>query len=261
MNKHIPVVDLFAGPGGLGEGFTSLNEGEAFKIVVSAEMDKAAHKTLRLRAFYRLLRNSKSPELNQYYKFCAGKEAIPYNDAILSLWEKSGKEAQQLELGVEEDNQKLFKIIEENNLDENVPWVLIGGPPCQAYSLVGRARNKGKSNYKAEDDGRHYLYKEYLKTIQKFKPAVFIMENVKGILSAKVNGEKIFKTILNDLSNPDKALGKTDSGTRYKIFSLSSAVQYEYNQDFSYLDSSKFIIKAEDYGIPQTRHRVILFGV
>lgn len=261
MNKHIPVVDLFAGPGGLGEGFTSLNEGEAFKIVVSAEMDKAAHKTLRLRAFYRLLRNSKSPELNQYYKFCAGKEAIPYNDAILSLWEKSGKEAQQLELGVEEDNQKLFKIIEENNLDENVPWVLIGGPPCQAYSLVGRARNKGKSNYKAEDDGRHYLYKEYLKTIQKFKPAVFIMENVKGILSAKVNGEKIFKTILNDLSNPDKALGKTDSGTRYKIFSLSSPVQYEYNQDFSYLDSSKFIIKAEDYGIPQARHRVILFGV
>ena len=65
----ISVIDLFSGPGGLGEGFAGLDGGRAFKIVVSAEMDKAAHKTLRLRAYYRLLKAS-GQDMKAYYDFC-----------------------------------------------------------------------------------------------------------------------------------------------------------------------------------------------
>lgn len=257
----IPIVDLFAGPGGLGEGFSALNNGRTFKIIVSAEMESSAYSTLKLRAFFRQLKTSDSTELTHYYNFCSGQEDFPYNKKSMDAWEQAGVEARQLTLGDDQDNQTLFKIIKENELGGVAPWVLIGGPPCQAYSIVGRSRNKGKAEYKAEDDNRHYLYKEYLKTIQKFKPAAFVMENVKGILSAKVNGEGIFKTILNDLSWPDKALGEKDSGTRYKIFSLCSSTSFEYGQDLSEINPSEFVIKAEDYGIPQARHRVILLGV
>ena len=260
MNS-IPVIDLFAGPGGLGEGFSSLENGRTFKIVVSAEMEASAHKTLKLRAFFRLLTHLGSPEISHYYRFCNGLEALPFNINSAEIWESAGAEAQQLTLGNEIDNQKLFEIIKNNNLCQATPWVLIGGPPCQAYSIVGRSRNKGKSNYKAEEDKRHYLYKEYLKTIQKFKPAVFVMENVKGILTSKVNGKSIFETILMDLVCPDKALGEKDSGTKYKIFSLCTTTSFEYGQDLSEFNINEFVIKAEDYGIPQARHRVILLGV
>ena len=77
-------------------------------------------------------------------------------------------------------------------------WVLIGGPPCQAYSIVGRARVGGIDN----EDHRVYLYKEYLRIIAMHQPSVFVMENVEGLLSAKVNGEKVFSWILRDLQDP-----------------------------------------------------------
>ena len=91
--------------------------------------------------------------------------------------------------------------------DSTRPWVVIGGPPCQAYSLVGRARNLGNKRYKAEQDRRHYLYEEYLKVLREIRPEIFIMENVKGILSSKVNGKSIFPKLLRDLQCPDLALG------------------------------------------------------
>ncbi|MCZ7655505.1 MAG: DNA cytosine methyltransferase [Rhodocyclaceae bacterium] len=90
--------------------------------------------------------------------------------------------------------------------------VLIGGPPCQAYSLVGRARNKGNKDYRAEDDHRHFLYQEYLGVIQNYRPAVFVMENVKGILSSKVGSRRIFHDILKDLVDPNHALKIDEAG-------------------------------------------------
>lgn len=258
--KPIPIVDLFAGPGGLGEGFSSLSDGNAFKIVVSAEMDSAAHQTLRLRAFYRILKRQGSDALNSYYRFCNGESEFPYTKENKSTWLEAGKEARQLTLGTEHDNSALNRIIEKAGLDESIPWVLIGGPPCQAYSLVGRARNRGKVDYRAEEDHRHYLYREYLKVIQKFKPAVFVMENVKGILSSKVNGQKIFHSILQDLSGPDQALGLS-AGTGYRIHSLALPTIFHRDQDIEDVNIHDFIIRSEDYGIPQARHRVILVGV
>ncbi|WP_457493551.1 DNA cytosine methyltransferase, partial [Streptomyces sp. P5_D11] len=60
-------------------------------------------------------------------------------------------------------------------------WVLIGGPPCQAYSLAGRSRLRPNNEKAFESDKRHFLYTEYLRIIRSFSPSVFIMENVKGV--------------------------------------------------------------------------------
>jgi DNA (cytosine-5)-methyltransferase 1 len=139
--------------------------------------------------------------------------------------------------------------------------VLIGGPPCQAYSLVGRSRNRGNADYRPEEDHRHFLYREYLRIIQKYRPAIFVMENVKGILSASINDEQIFHTILGDLVDPDRALGKVSSHPGYRIHSISHDVVFDRTSDVSQIDPQEFVVRAEDYGIPQARHRVILLGI
>ena len=247
----IPIVDLFAGPGGLGEGFSSV-EGDPFRIIVSAEMNSSARATLRLRAFYRMLKRRGGSALDSYYKFCNGESEIPYDDTNRDAWEDSGDEARQIELGTTIGNNELDARIALHKLGSVDPWVLIGGPPCQAYSIVGRARNRGKAEYKAEEDHRHFLYREYLRIIEKYRPAVFVMENVKGILTASVGGKRIFDSILMDLAG---------CGKGYRIHSMSSATRFSPNDNPRETDVHDFIIKAEEHGIPQARHRVILIGI
>ena len=256
MSDCIPVVDLFAGPGGMGEGFSSLDD--AFQILVSAEMDGAAHKTLLLRAFYRKLKTEFREGLIDYYNFCNGISDSPFSDNTKAFWLEAESEAQKLELGNPSDDKKLDAIL-ENKLDTSKPWVLIGGPPCQAYSLVGRSRNKGIETYIPEEDRRHFLYQQYLRIIQKYQPSIFVMENVKGILSSKINGKLVFHQILKDLADPKAAVG--GNGGKYRICSLSHNENFSCNDDPEEFDAHKFIIKAEDYGIPQARHRVILVGI
>jgi DNA (cytosine-5)-methyltransferase 1 len=140
-------------------------------------------------------------------------------------------------------------------------WVLIGGPPCQAYSLVGRSRNRGIEGYRLEEDERSNLYREYLKIINRFEPAVFVMENVKGLLSAKHNGNSIFEKIRSDLARPGKAIRSGQRSSRhYNIFSLvaSSISDDLFAQNLLPTD---YVIRSENYGVPQARHRVILLGV
>lgn len=259
-SSYIPIVDLFAGPGGLGEGFSSVPN-DPFKIIVSAEMNATALSTLRLRAFYRLLKGQGEQALESYYKYCNGYAETCYNDSNEDMWIESGDEARQLELGKVEHNEELDRRISKHGLGPNLPWVLIGGPPCQAYSLVGRSRNRGKSEYKAEEDHRHFLYKEYLRIIQKYRPAVFVMENVTGILTARIGENKIFETILQDLSDPDAAIGMPKSGNGYRIHSLTRATSFSSGNDPTEINVNDFVIKAQNHGIPQARHRVILIGV
>jgi DNA (cytosine-5)-methyltransferase 1 len=260
FKNFIPIVDLFAGPGGLGEGFSSLR-GDPFRITVSAEMDGSAQSTLRLRAYYRLLKRRGSDALRPYYRFCNGEAALPYDDSSLSAWHEAGEEALRLTLGNVDDNGRLDYAIKKNNLEQGSPWVLIGGPPCQAYSLVGRSRNRGKDDYKAEEDHRHFLYREYLRIIRQYKPAVFVMENVKGILSCSVGGQQIFQTILRDLADPGLPTGGAKSRTGYRIHSLSCSTYFERSMSPSDINPRDFIVRAEEYGVPQARHRVILLGV
>ncbi|WP_322784177.1 DNA cytosine methyltransferase [Pseudomonas sp. PCH199] len=259
LSKPIQIVDLFAGPGGLGEGFASSGDGARFEIVVSAEMDPIARETLKLRAFYRLLKLKQPDRLCDYYDFCNGLSETPFSNLSKPLWFEAEQEARCITLGSEKGDVELDKILDDRLEDR--PWVLIGGPPCQAYSIVGRSRNLGKADYSAENDHRHFLYKEYLRIIKERKPAVFVMENVKGILSSKIAGKSIFTQILQDLTDPNKALGDPVSGRKYRICSLVTGQSFGPGDDVNKVDSRGFIIKSEEHGIPQARHRVILIGI
>ena len=245
--KNIPIIDLFAGPGGLAEGFSSLvnskNE-RFFNVKLSIEKDADAHKTLKLRSFLRQFPLNELP--NEYYDFL--KQNITMEKLFSSYPEENKeaeKEAWQATLGITSNAEIDERIIE--GLAGEKDWVLIGGPPCQAYSLVGRSRVGGIN----KEDHRVLLYKEYLRIIAVHQPAVFVMENVKGLLSAKVEGEKVFDNIMADLQDPSSVF-EEHPGSKYKIYSL---VKSNVKTDSDYL------IKSELYGIPQKRHRVILLGI
>ncbi|MDY0190680.1 MAG: DNA (cytosine-5-)-methyltransferase [Desulfuromonas sp.] len=258
---EVLVIDLFAGPGGLGEGVSSVTDGEGkrpFKIGISVEKESSAHKTLTTRAFYRKIQDS-AEGVASYNEYLSGLiSRVQLFERYPEQAERAQKETlyQPKALGV--DNELIHKRIKELvEAHGEQPKVVIGGPPCQAYSLAGRSRNAGIKDYKAENDDRHFLYKEYLKVLSIAQPDVFVMENVRGILSAKVNGKEMFPQILKDLSNPGR-ITKIAS-PQYKIFSL--VLEAEDLSDPNYKDSSDFLIRSEDYGIPQARHRVILLGV
>lgn len=258
----IKIVDLFAGPGGLGEGFASFVDertGERpFSIIASVEKEPSAHSTLQLRAFFRKFPPANVPD--EYYQYVRG-EGISKTE-LFSLYPTQSAAAieetldEPRTLGIDNDSIEA-KILER--LQRNVdPVIVIGGPPCQAYSLVGRARNMGNASYVPEDDARHFLYREYLNILSLVSPDVFVMENVKGILSSKLDDKRIFPQILNDLRNPRVALCKDDP-VQYRIYSLVIEATDPTNP--SYIKDSDFIIKSEKFGIPQSRHRVILLGI
>lgn len=267
MTQPIPIIDLFAGPGGLGEGFSALrdNSGQPkFRIALSIEMEASAHRTLQLRAFYRQFPDGEAPQ--DYYDFLAGDlgndptTGLLLHTRYLDYAAAAQQEAQQLTLG--KNHRKVYSAIEEAlGRQQTQECVLIGGPPCQAYSLVGRSRNRGIDGYRLEDDKRSNLYREYLRIINRFEPAVFVMENVKGLLSAKHNGRSIFERIRHDLRKPGKAISsRKRSKSEYALFSLeaSAAVSDLFEHRHAPRD---FIIRSENHGIPQARHRVILLGV
>lgn len=263
----ITVIDLFAGPGGLSEGFASFipkaTACTPFKISASVEMDAWAHKTLELRSFFHEFHGKAPDEYYQYLRREITKEELFDLYPIQAAAAK--KRAILAELGNKDHdkfiNQRLTQVFEENS---NKPWVLIGGPPCQAYSVIGRSRRQanGVGLQKQEEDNRNFLYLQYLKIIANYRPAVFVMENVKGMLSAKVNGKKIFREILQDLRHPkdaledSKVLGYTHNGLEYKIYSLVVS-----KDDGSELSPKDYIIQSENYGVGQARHRVILLGI
>ncbi len=256
--QPVKIVDLFAGPGGLGEGFSSLriNGEQAFKIAVSAEKDKYARETLRLRSFWRLLKSHGEP-LDSLYAYYRSPEQTPWTQETKELWEQAGDEALCLELGKEEDNAFLYSRIRQLISDEE-PWVLIGGPPCQAYSVVGRVRSGTKSN---KEDPRHYLYQQYLNVIQKFHPSIFVMENVRGLLSCRLDQGHIIDRILADLASPDSSTLSQGKKYNYVIHSLVADISYEPGMDASSFNLYNFVVQCEQYGIPQARHRVILVGI
>jgi len=230
-----------------------------------------AFETLQLRAAHRaLMRSNASAETWRQWDNIVS--SAPWN-IVTDVLQASGNpsieaacrvarsEAWNLELGPDNRDavsegirQRLRPFMRGSNLPRNA--VLIGGPPCQAYSIVGRSRNRGTKGYKAENDHRHYLYKEYLQVIREFKPAVFVMENVKGILSSRVEERQIFDSISSDLRRPDLACGE-DAGLSYVLIALPVGQ----SQDAVLPSPESFIVQAETFGVPQARHRVIICGV
>ena len=256
MPSTFGIVDLFAGPGGLGEGFASLVEdGHApFRIGISVEKEASAHRTLRLRAFLREYRARHGVLPKEFIDFHAGLASVPDWSAVdAEAWQHAIDEARALELGTEAAATAIDGAIAtlKNRYDDTI---LIGGPPCQAYSLVGRARSRGNVGYVPEEDARHYLFREYIRVLDRLRPAAFVMENVKGMLSSTIESRLVFEMLMEDLTS----LGK-GHGHHYELLairvengkaSLQAAVQ-----------PSDFIVRAEAFGVPQRRHRVIIVGL
>lgn len=258
MRELISIIDLFAGPGGLGEGFSALETAKnihPFKIKLSIEKDVFAHQTLELRAFYRQFRGGGIPD--DYYKYLHGE--INRTELFNNHPEEASSaesEAWLAELGVTPNDLIDSRI--RSALEGSRNWVLIGGPPCQAYSLVGRSRMRGANVEEYEKDPRHFLYKEYLRILAAHQPPIFVMENVKGLLSSTINKQKTFDLILADLRSPSRALNMNSADSvSYKLFSISHRAPDD-SEDVSPED---FVIHSEDYGIPQARHRIIILGI
>ncbi|WP_026899234.1 DNA cytosine methyltransferase [Daejeonella oryzae] len=271
----IPIIDIFAGPGGLGEGFSALvnEENEKhFNIALSIEKDPVAHQTLTLRSFFRQFAPDEVPE--DYYDFVKGNLTI---HELFEKWpdqsENAKEEAWCGTLG--DPDEKDMNAVSDADVDAKISkvlngepnWLLIGGPPCQAYSIVGRSRRQEKI-LNEKSDKRVGLYKQYLRILAVHSPAVFVMENVKGILSAKTADNEVFSKILSDLSDPAGSyLTKREGDDQefncpgYKIYSIVSKPERFDSHGNPVYKQKDFVIKAENYGIPQTRHRVILLGI
>lgn len=288
FNK-VSVIDVFAGPGGLGEGFSGC-ENSKYQIRVSVEYEANAHKTLTLRSFFRKL--TEEERINFYLPYirstseqqktsvkqswmsqadlkakwdeaCFETLNSPHALGNLKKWKKinSGETPTSEDSELTPHEKNIFgriKTIRDEAIAKNHPIVLIGGPPCQAYSVNGRNRIRAEKNYTPENDERFFLYLEYLKIIDAAEPDIFVMENVEGILSAKLaSGERIFDRIRPALARKDE-----NGNDRYNIYSLSTPPN-AYNESGSpiYKRENDFVVNASDYGVPQARKRVILLGV
>ena len=209
-------LDLFSGAGGLTEGFIRAG----YNVVAHIEKEFPASLTLKTRIAYHYLKNNDS--LDIYYSYIENKISreklysyVPQRllDSVIN------KE-------INDDTiDDIYKQIDSLKGNKKID-IIIGGPPCQAYSLIGRAASKSKM----VGDTRKYLYKQYLKFLEKYQPKLFVFENVRGMLSSKdENGNNIFEKIVAEM----KELG--------------------YSVDYKLLD-------AKDFGVPQSRKRVIIIG-
>lgn len=185
MEKTYNFIDLFAGCGGLSEGFYM----EGFNALAHVEINPVACKTLKTRMSYYGYKNE--------------------DKAVL-----------ELDITRKDVIEKINEAVDGRSVD-----IIIGGPPCQAYSTLGRA----KDDNAMQDDPRNYLFENYVKVLNYYLPKIFVFENVTGMLTAKIDG----KNIINDIL---KALGKN------------------YDVELRVLNSA-------NYGVPQIRKRVIIIGV
>ena len=189
MGKY-NFIDLFAGCGGLSEGFYQ----EGFKPLLHLEIDKYACQTLKTRM--------------KYYN---------YNEKFIN----------KVVMCEDITNETILEEIDKR-VNESVD-IIVGGPPCQAFSTVGRAQDPNSMN----NDPRNYLFENYLKILNHFKPKIFIFENVKGLLTARPNGVDIFNLIISKMSET------------YNVIN----------------DPETLLLNAVNYGVPQMRERLIIIGV
>ncbi len=266
-SRVIPIIDIFAGPGGLGEGFSALQASDGrhpFKIALSIEKDRYAHQTLTLRSFFRQFAPGPAPE--EYYEYLrrADEPEPERRNRLFNAYPEQAFQAMNsallAELGM--DDPQTIRDFIRKALEKYNDFVLLGGPPCQAYSIMGRSRNRGNPNYSATKDKRQRLYLEYLQVLADHHPAIFIMENVQGLLSATLENQRVFERILEDLRSPCDAVIRERrdiaDGRRRTRYSLVSFVHSKNGQTE---DLRRFIVPMEYHGIPQARHRLIVLGV
>lgn len=212
--REFTFIDLFAGAGGLSEGFTACG----FRPIAHVEMNPHACDTLRTRACYWWLRENNKlfiykDYLNKKLTRDEMYSAVPQQVLDSVICEEMSDSTMGGIL------KQIDALIESSRSGK--PDLIIGGPPCQAYSIVGRGRKD------MSDDPRNYLYRQYLKVLDRYKPKMFVFENVPGL--------------------------KTAGGGKYLKSIQTSFKERGYNLDCQIQD-------AADYGVLQTRKRIILVG-
>lgn len=214
MNSSLKYIDLFAGAGGLSEGFIK----EGFQAIAHVEMDKDACDTLKTRlAYHYLSQNNKLSIYKAYLKNEITREV---------LWGNIPEQIMESVINEEITGETISGIF--NNIDKQSDGhkvdLIIGGPPCQAYSLVGRSRDPNRM----KGDKRNFLFRYYAEFLIKYKPKYFVFENVLGLLTA---GNKRY---LNEMIRLFESIG--------------------------YSVAEPTVLNAEDYGVLQKRRRVIIMG-
>ena len=188
-NKKYTFIDLFAGCGGRSEGFYR----QGFKAVAHVEIDHYACETLR--------------ERMRYYGY-----------------KNIDKEVVEGDITSPDIISRIDEAVDGRDVD-----MIIGGPPCQAYSTAGRVRDKKGM----ENDARNFLFESYVKILEHYLPKLFVFENVTGLFSAKVGGESILPKVISALAK------------HYEVIS----------------DPEKIVFNTSNYGVPQIRKRIILIGI
>lgn len=188
-NREFNFIDLFAGCGGMSEGFYM----QGFNALAHVEINHHACETLKRRM--------------EFYNYSDVEKSVLETDIT---------------------REDIIDIISDS-VNEREVDVIIGGPPCQSFSSLGRA----KDEYGMENDPRNYLFESYVKILNHFRPKFFVFENVMGILNAKINGKLIINQIMKKL------------GENYKVK----------------FDPKMMVLNSVNYGVPQIRKRVMIIGV
>lgn len=217
--RKLTVIDLFAGAGGLSEGFL---ETRKFKFLAHVEWETPMVLTLRNNLIKRWGYTPKNAK-RSVIKFDIQKT----EELLYGKWKK---ETSKLYSKINDpiyEKKGLIGCLGKNRVD-----IIIGGPPCQAYSIAGRAQDP----YSMKNDYRNYLFESFAKVVKELNPKIFVFENVPGILSAKPGDKLVIDRI------------------------------YEYFNKIGYIIRKpnllkKSIYSASDYLVPQERHRVIIFGI
>ncbi len=212
-NNKLTFIDLFAGAGGLSEGFIRAG----FEPIAHVEIEKAACNTLTTRTAYHYLNSENQYDI--YVKYLKGEIS---RDKLYSFIPDSLKDS-VINLPIGDETNDLIHRRIDSALENRTVDLIVGGPPCQAYSLVGRARSKTNM----EGDARNYLFEQYALYLEKYQPKMFVFENVLGLKSAK----KGFY-----LSEMEKRF--SEKGYNIKLFTL----------------------EAKNFGVLQNRKRVIIIG-
>lgn len=220
MNETgLSYMDLFAGAGGLSEGFIQ----SGYQPIAHVEMNEYAAKTIETRiAYYHL---KEKGQLDSYYQYEKG--LITREELLKLIPEQELKTVINKEMS-EATIKSIFERIDTIKLEKGIEQVdvIIGGPPCQAYSLVGRAQSSHML-IPMEDDPRNELYKMYVQFLKKYKPRMFVFENVAGIKTAR--GGQAFKNL--------------------QIYMKRVGYELDYYE-----------LNAKDFGVLQSRKRVIIVG-
>lgn len=209
-------IDLFSGAGGLSEGFIRAG----FKPIAHVEIDKAACNTLITRTAYYYLK--KTDNFSPYLDYIQNK--ISRAELYSLIPDNERESVINLPIG-EEYNKIIFDKIDSLKGGKSIDFI-IGGPPCQAYSIVGRSRDENRM----QGDYRNYMFKEYAKFLEYYQPKYFVFENVIGLLSAKTKEGDSYLQMMLDLFE------KKGYHTEYKV------------------------LEAKSFGALQNRRRVILIG-